>query len=199
MENTTTYDKKIVMFSATGSIGTDHCNLIEIVSKHEPHWKIVAVSTSIEISCMDQLDLPGVEIVQGDIMDLDFATQITNDADMVLSCVGFVQDEERFWAERWPTIVNNLLSITSIDRPLIFHDNLYENRNPKTPLQVSRRQLLMKTRSKAAIRSLLHGRIQERMKETPGSVVAVGGSNIFGPHLFDDKITHGVDWEDVEW
>ena len=198
METTMTCDRKIVMFSATGSIGTDLCNLIEIVSKHEPHWKIVAVSTSVQISCMDRLCLPGVETVQGDITDPDFATQITNDADMVFCCVGFVQDEERFWAEQWPTVVHNLLSITSIDRPLIIHDNLYENSDPKTPIKVSRRQLLLKTRSKAAIRSLLHGRIQERMEERPGSVVAVGGCNIFGTYLIDDKIMHGVEW-DVEW
>ena len=133
-----------------------------------------------------------------EITDPDFATQITNDADMVFCCVGFVQDEERFWAEQWPTVVHNLLSVTSIDRPLIIHDNLYENSGPKTPIKVSRRQLLLKTRSKAAIRSLLHGRIQERMEERPGSVVAVGGCNIFGTYLIDDKIMHGVEW-DVEW
>ena len=88
-------NKKIVVFGATGSVGTD---LIEIVSNNEPNWKIVAVSRSgpNTNARLASLHLPNVDIVKGDVEDLESAKQITNDADMVFSCVGFVQYEQPF-------------------------------------------------------------------------------------------------------
>ena len=37
------------------------------------------------------------------------------------------------------------------------------------------------------IRSLLRVKLTKRMKEAPGSIVAVGGADIFGPHIDDAK------------
>ena len=180
------YSKKIVVFGATGSVGTD---LIEIVSNNEPAWEIVAVSRSgpNTNTRLASLNLPNVDIVKGDVEDLESAKQITNDADMVFSCVGFVQYEQKYWVEHWPKVVDNLLAVTSIDCPLIFCDNLYAYGNPTTPITPSTRTLPAGMKTKPAIRSLLRVKLTRRMKEAPGSIVAVGGSDIFGPHIDDAK------------
>ena len=49
--------------------------------------------------------------------------------------------------------------------------------------------------TKPAIRSLLRVKLTKRMKEVPGSLVAVGGADIFGPHI-DDAKSHlgGTQW-----
>ena len=176
-------NKKIVVFGATGSVGTD---LIEIVSNNEPNWKIVAVSRSgpKTNARLASLHLPKVDIVKGDVEDLESAKQITNDADMVFSCVGFVQYEQRYWVRHWRKVVDNLLAVTSVDRPLMFCDNLYAYGNPQN---ASTKTLPPGMQTKPAIRSLLRVKLTKRMKEAPGSIVAVGGADIFGPHIDDAK------------
>ena len=59
--NNNNNNKKIVVFGATGSVGTD---LIEIVSNNEPNWKIVAVSRSgpNTNARLASLHLPNVDI-----------------------------------------------------------------------------------------------------------------------------------------
>ena len=165
--NNNNNNKKIVVFGATGSVGTD---LIEIVSNNEPNWKIVAVSRSgpNTNARLASLHLPNVDIVKGDVEDLESAKQITNDADMVFSCVGFVQYEQRYWVKHWPKVVDNLLAVTSVDRPLIFCDNLYAYGNPQTPINPSTKTLPPGMQTKPAIRSLLRVKLTKRMKEAPG-------------------------------
>ena len=181
-----TSNKKIVVFGATGSVGTD---LIEIITENEPKWKIVAASRSgpSAETRLSSLNLPNVEIVKGNVEDLESAKQITADADMVFSSVGFVQYEQKYWAEHWPKVVDNLLAVTSVDRPLIFCDNLYAYGNPKTPINTSTETIPAGMETKPNIRAMMRAKFTERMKEAPGSIVVVGGADIFGPHIDDAK------------
>ena len=99
------------------------------------NWKIVAVSRSgpKTNARLASLHLPNVDIVKGDVEDLESVKQFTNDADMVFSPVlDSFKYEQRYWVKHWPKVVDNLLAVTSVDCPFIFCDNLYAYGNPST-------------------------------------------------------------------
>ena len=186
------YSKTVVVFGSTGAIGT---SLIEIMSKNEPTWQIRAVSRSNDSSKsrLATLGLPNVQLVQGDVEDLDSAKEVSRGTDLVFSCVGFARYEKKYWCEHWPIVMNNLLAITSTERPLIFCDNLYAYGNPKDEIIHPETTSIIpeSTDSKPGVRAWLRRRMQERMDESPGSVVAVGASDFFGPHVTDDRSVLG--------
>ena len=183
--------KTVVVFGSTGVIGTD---LIQIISQNQPNWTIRAVSRSGPAntsSRLAQLHLPNVQPTKGSVQDLDNVQHLTKDADLVYCCVGFQQYERKYWADNWPIVVKNLLAVTSTDRPLIFCDNLYAygaatNMNPNTTPLVE-----ANSASKPGVRALVRQSLQKRMDEQPGSVVAVGGSDFFGPNVPNGKCVLG--------
>mmetsp|Transcript_32350 Transcript_32350/g.74311 ORF Transcript_32350/g.74311 Transcript_32350/m.74311 type:complete len:351 (+) Transcript_32350:38-1090(+) len=177
--------KKVVVFGATGAIGT---SLIEILSEKEPSWKIAAISRSEPTSSKHAsiANLPNVEMVQGDVEDLKSAQQVTEGADMVYACIGLAKYERRHWAQHWPIVVENLLQVTSYQRPLVFCDNLYAY-GPTTNITPNTETLEPGVQSKPAIRALIRQKLEERMEQSPGSLGVVGGADFFGPGVDDEK------------
>ena len=167
---------KVLIFGATGPIGT---NLIEIICKEQPNWSILAVSrTGGESSRLARLNLPQVTMVKSDIENLEDARQLTQDVDLVYCCIG-LQYEAKYWAAHWPVIVENLLQVTSITRPLIFCDNLYAY-GATTDISPDSKIVSPSLKSKPGVRSILHETFQRRMQSDPGSIAVVGGSDFFG-------------------
>jgi nucleoside-diphosphate-sugar epimerase len=172
--------KKIVVYGATGAIGT---NLIEIMSKNHSDWTILAASRSGGASSyLASLKLPNVHLVKGDIEVIEDARKLTQDVDMVFSCLGFPQYEVKYWAAHWPVVVKNLLEVTSTSRPLIFCDNLYAY-GPGTKINSSSPTVSPSLTSKKGIRATIRELFAERMKSAPKSISVVGGADFFGPRL----------------
>jgi nucleoside-diphosphate-sugar epimerase len=64
---------------------------------------------------------PGAEIMAGDAADADAARRLSEGAEVVYACIGIPYPQ---WRERWPPIVEGLLSAAE-GRRLVFADNLY--------------------------------------------------------------------------
>jgi nucleoside-diphosphate-sugar epimerase len=173
-------NKKIVIYGATGAIGT---GMIEIMSKKQPEWTILAASRSGGSSShLATLKLPNVQMVKGNVEDLKNTCELTNDADMVYCCIGYPQYEAKYWGEHWPIVAKNLLEVTSASRPLVFCDNLYAygpTTNITTKTDTVPANLTTKPGTRATIRKLF----QTRMDEDPQAIVVVGGADFFGPRL----------------
>jgi len=171
---------KVVIYGATGAIGT---NMIEIMSKKQPGWTILAASRSGGASShLANLKLPNVQMVKGSVEDLDNTRELTKDIDMVYCCIGFPKYKAKYWAEHWPIVVNNLLEVTSASRPLVFCDNLYAhgpNINISTKTSTVPADLTTKPGTRSKIRKLF----QKRMVEDPQAIVVVGAADFFGPRL----------------
>jgi len=172
--------KKVLIYGATGAIGT---NLIEIMARRRPGWTVLAASRSGGAdSYLASLELDNVEMVKGDIENLDDARKLTEDVDMVYCCIGFPQYETKYWAKHWPIVVDNLLEVTSSTRPLIFCDNLYAY-GPKTNISTSTETVPPSLKSKPGVRATIRQSLQKRMQSDPNSIVVVGGAEFFGPRL----------------
>lgn len=176
-------NKTIIIFGATGAIGT---TLIEIVTLKNPDWKVLAASRSGgKGSHLASMQLPNVTLLQANIEDLEDAKRVMteNNVDMVFSCIGFPKYEAKHWAEHWPIVVANLLEITSTVCPLVFCDNLYAygattNISSKTAL------VEPSLKTKFGVRAKLRkDYFEPRMKEAPQSITVVGGADFFGPRL----------------
>lgn len=188
---------KAVVFGATGAIGTA---LIQILSNDHPSWTIQAVtrrdiSKPSGTSSSELLKLPNVEFIQGDPLNRENVLTLTDDCDVMYSCVGFAKYARNYWAKNWPIVASNLLSaaVASSDddgmnkkkrvRRLVFCDNLYAlgpgcNRSPTTTKPVTAGD-----HSKPAVRAKLRQQFMDHMKAYPGTLVVVGGSDICGPHV----------------
>ena len=119
-------------------------------------------------------------MVKGDIEDLETIQELTKDVQLVFCTVGFPQYETKYWSKHWPTVVDNLLTVTNESKPLVFCDNIYAY-GPGTNISASSPTVTASTKSKPAIRALLHQKFQERMDTLPKSIVIVGGADFFGP------------------
>jgi nucleoside-diphosphate-sugar epimerase len=172
--------KVILIYGATGAIGT---NLIQIISKEQQDWTILAASRSGgPTSYLASLNLHNVTLVKSDIENLEDARQITQDVDMVFSCIGFPEYEIKYWAAHWPVVVENLLQVTSSTRPLIFCDNLYAY-GSTTNISPTSKTVAPSPKSKPGIRAMMRETFQKRMQSDPRSLVVVGGADFFGPRL----------------
>lgn len=169
---------KVIVFGATGAIGT---LLIEIMSEKQPSWEIIAVSRSGLKKDSPLSNIPRVTIVKGNVEDLTRVQELTKDVQLVFCTVGFAQYEAKYWAKHWPTVVQNLLQVTNESKPLVFCDNLYAY-GPGTNISpLSSSTVEPCTKSKPAIRAMMRQTFQQRMSESPKSLVVVGGSDFFGP------------------
>lgn len=165
------------MFGATGAIGTA---LIQIMSEKQPSWEILAVSRSGPKKDCPLTKIPRVTMVKGDVEDIKSVKELTKNVQLVFSTVGFVHYETKYWAKHWPIVVDNLLQVTNESKPLCFCDNIYAygagtNISPSSPT------VTPSNKSKPAIRAMLRQKFQERMNESPKSIVVVGGADFFGP------------------
>lgn len=173
-------NKKIVIYGATGAIGT---NMIEIMSKKQPGWTILAASRSGGVSShLATLKLPNVQMVKGNVEDLENARELTKDADMVYCCIGYPQYEAKYWAEHWPIVAKNLLEVTSASRPLVFCDNLYAY-GPTTNITTNTTTVPADLTTKPGTRATIRKLFEKRMSEDPQAIVVVGGADFFGPRL----------------
>lgn len=172
------------VFGATGPIGTA---LVQVLSSQHSDMKILAVSRSTS-SRLASMNLPNVEMVKGDVENLDEVFRVTESSDIIFCCVGFgSQYSTKYWAATWPDVVDNLLKATrGGTKKFVFCDNLYAygtgTISPQKPCVPPGKD------SKMAVRSLLHQKIEQHMKEYPGTAVAVGSSDFFGPHLIVSTI-----------
>jgi len=177
----TPQNKKVIVFGSTGPIGTQ---LIEIITKEQPLWKILAVSRSgaQSKSHLSSRGLTNVTIVKGDVENLENVQSLTRDVDLVYCCVGFERYERKFWAEHWPIVVDNLLAVTSETKPLVFCDNLYAY-GPGMGISPSTNIIEASLKSKPAIRAVLRTEFQARMDSQPMALTCVGGADFFGPYV----------------
>ena len=172
--------KVVLIYGATGAIGT---NLIQIISREQPDWTILAATRSGgATSYLASLNLPNVSLVKSDIENLEDARKITENVDMVFSCIGFPEYEVKYWATHWPTVVENLLQVTSSTRPLIFCDNLYAY-GATTNISPATKTVTPSPKSKPGIRAMMRETFEKRMQSDPRSLVVVGGADFFGPRL----------------
>jgi nucleoside-diphosphate-sugar epimerase len=190
--NTNTNDerKKVVVFGATGVIGT---SLVEVISTEHATWEILAVTRSIKgTSRLASMKLPNVTMVEGDPFDTENVLKLTADCDIVYSCIGFHRYERNYWAKYWPIVTENLLAAIAQEdsdstddkihkKKLVFCDNIYaygpgENISPTTSTVEPSNQ------SKPAIRATVRQMLAKHMDQYPGTVTAVGGADFFGPH-----------------
>lgn len=169
--------KKVVVFGATGAIGTALC---QIISEKEQSWEIVAVSRSGPKEDSPLHRMSNVTTVKGDVEDIESVKELCKDVHIVYCTVGFTQYEAKYWAKHWPVVVNNLLEVTNESKPLVFCDNIYAY-GPATNISPSSSTVPSSLHSKPEIRSLLRQKFQQRMDTSPKSVVVVGGSDFFGP------------------
>jgi nucleoside-diphosphate-sugar epimerase len=170
--------KKVLVYGATGTIGT---NLIQIISKKQPEWTVLAATRSGGAgSYLAALNLKNVEMIQSDIENLEDARTLTTDVDLVFCCVGFLQYQVKYWATHWPVVVENLLQVTSSARPLIFCDNIYAY-GPTTNISTATKTVAPSLKSKPGIRATLRQSFENRMKSDPMSIAVVGGAEFFGP------------------
>ena len=176
---------KVIVFGATGAIGT---SLIEIIHEKQPTWEILAVSRSGPKADSPLAKIPQVTMVKGDVEDLETVQELTKDVQLVFCTVGFPQYESKYWAKHWPVVVDNLLAVTNESRPLVFCDNLYAY-GPGTNISPSSPTVSPSTKSKPAIRALLHQKFQERMDTLPKSIVVVGGADFFGPGVTNTELS----------
>lgn len=174
-------NKKVIVFGSTGPIGT---NLIQIIANEQPSWQIVAVSRSgpQSKSVLASLKLDNVEIVKGDVELLEDVQSLTDSVDLVYCCIGFEKYERKYWAKHWPPVIDNLLAVTSETRPLVVCDNLYAY-EAGINMSTSSKLIEASLKSKPAIRSFVHQKLQLRMDSQPKSVTCVGGADFFGPHV----------------
>lgn len=170
--------KSVLVFGATGAIGSA---LIEIITKEQPDWKIMAVSRSGNPTPR----LEGVTVVKGDIEDKDRVLELTRDGvDIVYCCVGFVQYERKYWADHWPIVVDNLIAASEANpqQKYVFCDNLYAHGSGKH-ISTSSTLVEASTKSKPAIRAMIRHRLSAHMKAQPNAMTVVGAADFFGPHV----------------
>jgi nucleoside-diphosphate-sugar epimerase len=176
----------VVVFGSTGPIGS---SLVNLLSNNHPDWTIMAATRSpdLEKSRLQHFpSLSNVKMVQCDAFNRESVLSVSKGCDIMYSCIGFVRYERKYWAEHWPIVVKNLLSAVIMNesktKKLVFCDNIYSygsgiNISPKTTTPVN-----ASTGSKRAIRSMIRQMFENHMKEHPGTVSVVGGSDCFGPN-----------------
>jgi nucleoside-diphosphate-sugar epimerase len=187
---------KVIVFGATGAIGT---SLVEILSPEHEGWEILAVSRSVKgTSRLASMDLPNVTMVEGDPFDKESVLKLTADCDIVYSCIGFHRDEQKYWVEHWPIVLENLLAAVKPDatngsmqkKRLVFCDNLYayssgENISPMSSTVAS------SNKSMPVVRAKVREMMVQHMAQYPGTFTAVGGADFFGPHVADKDTVAG--------
>jgi nucleoside-diphosphate-sugar epimerase len=172
--------KKVIVFGSSGGIGS---KLVEILSKEQPSWEIVAVSRS---SAEKFAQYSNVKVVPGDATNKTEVMELTADKDIVYACIGFPKYEKKYWATTWPIVLDNLLEGTAQreGQKFVFCDNLYaygptQNISPKTS------RVPANSKSKLGVRALLHEKFQKRMSDSPDSMMVVGSADFFGPGITD--------------
>jgi nucleoside-diphosphate-sugar epimerase len=175
--------QKVVIFGSTGAIGT---HLAEYLFKEYPTWEIHAVTRNTDSSSrLKTMSLPNVQMVPGDPFDKQSVLDLTKDCDVIVGCLGFPY-ERKYWAEHWPLTVDNLLAATTAGtkkRRLVFCDNLYAYGNPGTKISSQTKSLEASLKSKPCIRATLRQTFSKHMKEHPGTLSIIGGSDFFGPYV----------------
>ena len=179
---------KAVIFGATGAIGTA---LSKYLVSNNSDWTIDAVTRdATSDSRLKSLNLANVTMVTGDPFDEASVLSVSQDADVLFCCIGFHKYEAKYWSKHWPVVVENLLKATittsNKKKKLIFCDNLYaygnpapQEINPKTTARVE----ASLSKGKPNVRSWMHARFQQHMKDHPGTLAIVGGADFFGPHV----------------
>ena len=90
-----TSSKLVVIFGATGAVGI---SLAERLSAEQSQWKIRTISRRADGSSrLEKLSLSNVTVVSGDPLEKDQVLQLTNDADIVVSCIGFHKYQAKYW------------------------------------------------------------------------------------------------------
>eukprot|EP00977_Amphora_coffeiformis_P029089 scaffold38667_cov183-Amphora_coffeaeformis.AAC.2 len=177
--------KTVVIFGATGVVGT---SLSEQLSLQQPTWKIHAVSRQAGGSSrLEKLNLTNVSVIPGDPLDKKQVLSLAKDADIIVSCVGLHKYQAKYWAETWPTIVENLLAATiqgGRTRRLVFCDNLYAYGVGHTKVLSTQTPTVEPSLcSKPGVRSQIRITLETHMKQYPGTLSVVGGADFFGPHV----------------
>ena len=169
---------KVIVFGATGVIGL---GLIDILSQNNPEWQIYAVSRS-DSSSEKFAKYENVNVLRGDPKEKEETMALCADKDLVFSTLGVSKYEAKHWAKEWPLIVDNLLAASSQQpqQKFVFCDNLYAYGAGRN-LSPSSKLVEPSLKTKPAIRSLIHSKLQSRMDENPDSISVVGGSDFFGP------------------
>ena len=180
-----TGQQRVVIFGSTGTIGT---HLAEYLSKEYPIWEIHAVTRNADSSSrLKTMALPNVQMVTGDPFDKQSVLDLTKDCDVIVSCLGFVKYETKYWAKHWPLTVDNLLAATTAagtkKRRLVFCDNLYSYGNPAgTAISTHTKPLEASLKSKPCIRATIRQTFSKHMVEHPGTLSIIGGADFFGPY-----------------
>ncbi|KAL3905965.1 MAG: hypothetical protein SGILL_009466, partial [Bacillariaceae sp.] len=166
-----------IVFGATGVIGL---GLIDLLSTENPGWEIFAVTRSESSEKFAQYN--NVNVLQGDPKEKDKTMDLCADKDLIFCTLGISKYEAKHWAQEWPLIVDNLLAASAQNpkQKFVFCDNLYaygsgRDISPKSEL------VEPSLKTKPAIRSMLHAKLQARMDKTPDSIAVVGGADFFGP------------------
>jgi nucleoside-diphosphate-sugar epimerase len=182
MSNT---EKKVIVFGATGAVGTA---LINLLSQQQPQWQVLAVTRN-KSSAASKFP-PSTKVVEGDVEDLPRVLELTKDVDIIYSCVGFPKYERKYWAKHWPIVVDNLLQAVvdgGSKKQLIFCDNLYaygfDHDEPK--MSTSTTTVAPSLKSKPAIRAVLRQSFTKHMQDHPHTLAVVGGADFFGPGVTD--------------
>ena len=172
-----TMRKKVVVLGASEPVGL---SLVEQLSKNEPEWEVNAVIPEGET--LEQLEKDNVVVLNADIQDFEALQAVVDEMDVVYSCYELPQNTRKYWVEHWPPLIDNLLAVTSEERPLVFCDNLYAY-GPGTQICTTTLPLKGSELSKPELRALMREKFKERMYESPKSIVVVGGSDLFGPGM----------------
>jgi nucleoside-diphosphate-sugar epimerase len=118
-----------------------------------------------------------VEIVAGDVSNIDTARRLAEDAEVVYSCIGIPYPR---WREGWPPIVEGLLAAAQ-GRRLVFADNLYAYGPVDKPL----REDLPPTTfgRKPALRARMTFNMLAAHRSGRTQVVLVRASDFYGPRV----------------
>lgn len=181
-----TAKKTIVIFGATGAVGT---SLAQQLSATQPDWQVQAISRQADGSSrLERLELANVSVVKGDPFDKENVLALTKEADIIVACIGFHKYQAKYWAKHFPIVMEHLLEATiqgGRKRRFVFCDNLYAyGAGHETPISPQTPTVTPSLRgSKPQVRSQLRQTLVAHMKEYPGTVAVVGGSDFFGPHV----------------